>query len=367
MTGRAPAGSRTPPIVTPAERWTRAPTCAQEPDQHVRVHHRVLADPRPDVDVRRRHDHDARAEVHAGPDGGAARDHSPRAGEKVLDREPGAIAEPERAAQVPLDGRAVPEAGEDRGLDLGVGAPPARGGGIRAGGAPGARVEVGEDRGRRGRGHRRRCEAGLMRPRSSAGRPWRPPPATRPSVRSSATSRSRGASASGRSGWRRRRRRGGPSRAWRPSPGPGSGRPGSWRAGAAASGRGAGASRPGRRRATRRTSAAISPGISLLATEITPSPPIARTGKGRGVVAREHRDVARPVAADHGDLLDVRARLLHRHDPRVLGEPQERVGLDVRARPARDGVHDDRQAALVRDRRGSGPRASAGRACCSRA
>ena len=31
MTGRAPAGSRTPPIVTPADRWTRAPICAHEP------------------------------------------------------------------------------------------------------------------------------------------------------------------------------------------------------------------------------------------------------------------------------------------------------------------------------------------------
>ena len=31
ITGRAPAGSRTPPIDTPAERWTRAPICAQDP------------------------------------------------------------------------------------------------------------------------------------------------------------------------------------------------------------------------------------------------------------------------------------------------------------------------------------------------
>ena len=31
ITGRAPAGSRTPPIVTPADRWTRAPTWAHEP------------------------------------------------------------------------------------------------------------------------------------------------------------------------------------------------------------------------------------------------------------------------------------------------------------------------------------------------
>ena len=31
MTGRAPGGSSTPPMVTPAARWTRAPICAHEP------------------------------------------------------------------------------------------------------------------------------------------------------------------------------------------------------------------------------------------------------------------------------------------------------------------------------------------------
>ena len=31
MTGLAPAGSSTPPIVTPADRCTRDPTCAHEP------------------------------------------------------------------------------------------------------------------------------------------------------------------------------------------------------------------------------------------------------------------------------------------------------------------------------------------------
>ena len=69
-----------------------------------------------------------------------------------------------------------------------------------------------------------------------------------------------------------------------------------------------------------------------------------------GVVAGEDRDVARPVAADPGDLLEVAARLLDRHDPRVLGQPQERVGVDVGAGPRRDVVDDDRQVALVGDR-----------------
>ena len=36
--------------------------------------------------------------------------------------------------------------------------------------------------------------------------------------------------------------------------------------------------------------------------------------------------------------------------PRVLGEPEERVGFDVRAGPRRDVVDDDRQAAVVGDR-----------------
>ena len=46
------------------------------PDEHVRVDHRVLADPRPDVHERRRHDHDARAEVRAGPHGWSRRGRS---------------------------------------------------------------------------------------------------------------------------------------------------------------------------------------------------------------------------------------------------------------------------------------------------
>ena len=71
--------------------------------------------------------------------------------------------------------------------------------------------------------------------------------------------------------------------------------------------------------------------------------------QGPGVVAGEDRDVARPVAADPGDLLEVAAGLLDRDDPRMLGEPQERVRVDVRAGPARHVVDDDRQVALVGD------------------
>ena len=71
--------------------------------------------------------------------------------------------------------------------------------------------------------------------------------------------------------------------------------------------------------------------------------------QGPGVVAGQDRDVARPVAADPGDLLEVAAGLLDRDDPRVLGESQERVRIDVRAGPRRDVVDDDRQVALVGD------------------
>ena len=47
-------------------------------DQHVRVDHGVRADPGADVDVRRRHDNDARLEMRAGPDRGPPRHDAPR-------------------------------------------------------------------------------------------------------------------------------------------------------------------------------------------------------------------------------------------------------------------------------------------------
>ena len=169
--------------------------------EHVAVHHRVLTDPRADVDERGRHDHDPRAQVHAGPDRGPARDHPPRTGEQVLDREPHAVPEPEGATQVPLDRRPVPEAVEDGGLDLGVRAPAARGRRVGDGRPATARVEVGED-GRREAGRHGRRLDGRHAATSPARSPWRPPPSTRPSPRSSPISRSRGASASGSSGAR---------------------------------------------------------------------------------------------------------------------------------------------------------------------
>ncbi len=134
--------------------------------EHVRVHHRVLADPRAHVHERRRHDHDAGTQVHAAADGGPARDDAPRpagverrhclgGAKEVAEREADAVAELEGAVEVPGGRRPVAEAGQDRGLDLGVGTPAA--GRVRVGdrGAPAAGVEVFEDRACRGgvRGH----------------------------------------------------------------------------------------------------------------------------------------------------------------------------------------------------------------------
>ena len=330
--------------------------------------------------------HDARAQVHAGADRGPARDDAPRTAsvggrgrlgtvEQVLDRQADAVPEPQRAAEVPRCERPVPEAGEDRRLDLGVRAPAARGGRVGHGGAAPAGVEVGEDRGRVDwLAHRRRAAVPVVG--EVVGRAGRPP---RHAAASSATvspaaivgrirrhpsaavhqaerAEERRQPLARRLGQRQERlargvaSRAGPSPASRPSPAPGSGRPGSWRAAAAASGRGGGAPRPSRRRARRGTSALISPGIWLRRHGDHAVAAHREDRQGRRVVAGEDGDVARPVAADHRDLLDVAAGLLDRHDARVLGEPQERVRLDVGAGPAGHVVDDDRQAALVRDR-----------------
>ena len=70
--------------------------------------------------------------------------------------------------------------------------------------------------------------------------------------------------------------------------------------------------------------------------------------RGR-VVAGEDRHVARAVAADDRDLLDVGACLLDAHHVGMVREAQERVRLNVGAGAAGDVVDHDRQAALVRD------------------
>ncbi len=80
---------------------------------------------------------------------------------------------------------------------------------------------------------------------------------------------------------------------------------------------------------------------------------VAAQGEDRqrpGVVAGEDRHVARPLTTDPGDLLEVARCLLDGHDARVLGEPEKRVGVDVRAGSRRHVVDDDRQAAVIGDR-----------------
>ncbi len=103
---------------------------------------------------------------------------------------------------------------------------------------------------------------------------------------------------------------------------------------------------PARARAHSR---AISAGISLEATEMTPSPPSASSGKVQESSPESTAEAGGPVAQDGHDLFQVRGGLLDRHDAGMLREPQQRRGIDVAARPAGHVVDDDRQAALVRD------------------
>jgi hypothetical protein len=51
------------------------------------------------------------------------------------------------------------------------------------------------------------------------------------------------------------------------------------------------------------------------------------------VVTGEHRDIGGSLAADRRDLFEVAAGLLDGDDPRMVSEPQERGGIDVRAGP----------------------------------
>ena len=273
-----------------------------------------------------------------------------------------------------VGGRAVAEAGEDRRLDLGVGAPPARGGRVRDGGA--AR---GPRRGRRGSvearsppGRRGRLGSAVTPPtprraaRVGPGRS-RPPPSTRPEraqeldeplARRVAERQQRRPEVVAlqqahrqHRGLRRHRVRGalevGPEQRQPAVVDP----PGLVHVAARAG------------RAQRRHLAR-----DLVARHGHDAVAAHREDRERrGVVAGQDGDVARPVAADHRDLLDVAARLLDRDHARVLGEPQERVGLDVGARPATGRC---RRRSAGRPRRrwpGSGRRASAGRAGCSRA
>ena len=273
--------------------------------------------------------------------------------------------------------RPVREAGEDRGLDVGPDAPAVgrrsdrarrRGAGPPRGRRGSSRIDRPARSARLGRrrlglgGHATASRGAARRARSGhrPPRPARAPGASRPSPRHR-PARAAGA-APGPC-----RTRAGPSDAARPSPGPGSGRRGSCRGRAAASARGSAA------RASQSPASAAAHRRDELARDLVRrdrDDAVAahrEDRQGPGVVAGEDRDVARPVAADPGDLLEVAARLLDRDDARVLGEPQERVGIDVGARSA-TGRCRRRSAGRPRRRSpGSGRRASGRRAGCSRA
>ena len=171
MTGRAPGGSRTPPMVTPGREVDPLADLGARADEHVRVDHRVGPDAGPDVDVRRRHHDDAVAEVRPTSHGRAARDDPPRTvGEVVARRDRGAVPERQRARRVQDAGRPIGEAREDRRLHLGADAP-AVGRVRRRARRPGPA----RPRGRRGSSpDRARSSAG--RPRSSSVSAVMPPP-----------------------------------------------------------------------------------------------------------------------------------------------------------------------------------------------
>ena len=123
----------------------------------------------------------------------------------------------------------------------------------------------------------RRPRRGSHAPRPARTTGCRPPPSTSPSDRSSATSRSRGAWSSGSRGARRSSRSSSPIATIAAFAGTGLGAP--WKLA-----RNSGSQRSWIARApaqspssAARTRAAISPGISLLATDTTPSPPMAST------------------------------------------------------------------------------------------
>ena len=183
------------------------PDLGARPDEHVRVDHRPVADPRADVDVRRRHDDDVRRRD--GRRGGwrCRRGRSAmarRRGRRVAGRRPG---RGRSAARPSSRARPVREAGEDRRLDLRPDAPAAGRRRVGFGGPDPAGLEVGEDRlgidrrsarpvGRADRLGSRRCDAVMPLPRASrdvgedpaAGRPrpargraaWRPSRPARP-------------------------------------------------------------------------------------------------------------------------------------------------------------------------------------------
>ena len=185
------------------------PDLGARADEHVRIDHRRRPTQAPTLRYDGGMTTTPSAEVGAAPDGRPAGHDPPRpTGEVVAGRDRRAVAKRERAA--PVDRRPIGEAGEDRRLDLGPDPPAAGRRRIGLRGADAAGLEVGEDRaGRRPAPVAARsptpADGGLRRhaTASRGSRCWviRPPPAsTRPSPRRVAAIAARPSASSGRSG-----------------------------------------------------------------------------------------------------------------------------------------------------------------------
>ena len=96
-----------------------------------------------------------------------------------------------------------------------------------------------------------------------------------------------------------------------------------------------------------RVSAAISCGISLEATETTPTPPSAMTGSVTASSPEKTRKCFRDGADRFGNLSHVAAGFFHAHDVGNLGETRQSRGFEVRGGTSGDVVEDD---GLVADR-----------------
>ena len=215
ITGRAPGGSSTPPIVTPAARWTRAPTWAQEPT--TTLESTIASSPiqAPTLTNDGGIITTPGARCVAGTDAGAARHDPPCAAARARGRlrvraveraaSVGARHDPGTAAPHPPGDRAAPvsEALENGGLDLGIDPPATRPRRIgtaarRRPASRSSRIEVACSRsrqgaphgavtgvgrhgvGRHGVGRRRRGRATDDPPRRDGRSLSRPPPSTSP-------------------------------------------------------------------------------------------------------------------------------------------------------------------------------------------
>ena len=317
ITGRAPAGSSTPPIVTPAARWTRSPICAHDPTRTCESTIVPAPTHAPTLTYDGGITTTPGAEVGAGPDRRPA-GHDPRG--PARDRSGGSAARSWNANGPTVhesrsSGRA--KRGEDRGLHLGSDPPAIGCGRVGLGRAERAGGERREQLGRERVDARSPAASPTAARRPRSPRPLTPaprcgsasgrrPPRPGPRPRSVGQPSARGASASGRSGAAHgvgleetHQREGGLDRH-------GVRAADEVRAGtAAASARGSGARRPSRRPAPRRTARPARPGSRC-------SPPRRRRRRpARASAASRHRRRRGPRrrAADRGRSAAICSRL----------------------------------------------------------